>query len=91
MAKVMRTLSLPDKELCLREALAVCTAPAPEYLQPQAGFDRYHLSRVSPGNPGVLAGVGGGVWLFLGQLGSAGCCTNKHSVKGLFLVSGPSY
>ena len=23
-------LSLPDKELCLREALAVCTAPAPE-------------------------------------------------------------
>ena len=24
-------LSLPDKELCLREALAVCTAPAPEH------------------------------------------------------------
>ena len=23
-------LSLPDKELCLREALAVCTPPAPE-------------------------------------------------------------
>ena len=23
-------LSLPDKELCLREALAVCTATAPE-------------------------------------------------------------
>ena len=41
------------------------------YLQLPAGFDRYHLSGVSPGNPGVLAGVGGGVWPFLGQLGSA--------------------
>ena len=29
-------LSLPDKELCLREALAVCTPPAPEPSAPTA-------------------------------------------------------
>ena len=33
-------LSLPDKELCLREALAVCTPPAPERVPQSTGIIR---------------------------------------------------
>ena len=55
-------LSLPDKELCLREALAVCTPPAPGQSSLSAGALRYRAwaqswmdSRPSRA---LLAGVG---------------------------------